>query len=107
MSVKDTIVKDNLYVKSLLDFKDLHFAGVAVLLATFIIVFVDGIVWTLEPLYTTLDIGAETVGLILSMFVLPFILFEVPAGMIADKFGKIRVFITGLVIAGVFLITFG
>jgi len=41
------------------------------------------------------------------MFVLPFILFEVPAGMIADCFGKIRVFIAGLSVAGVFLIAFG
>jgi len=107
VSVKDVIQKDRLYFKSLLDYKSLHYAGAAILLATFIIVFVDGVVWTLVPLYTTLGLDAGTVGLILSMFVLPFILFEVPAGVVADRLGKIRVFVFGLLVAGVFLVVFG
>ena len=107
VSVKDTIIKDRVFLKSLLDYKDLQYAGVAILLATFITVFIDGIIWAFEPLYTTLGIGTAMVGLILSMFVVPYILFEVPAGFIADKFGKIKVFIAGLIIAGVFLVIFG
>jgi len=107
VNIKEAITKDRVFIKSLLDYKDLHYAGVAILMSTFIIVFVDGIAWTFEPLYTTLGLSTETVGLILAMFVVPFILFEIPAGIIADKFGKIRVFIAGLVFAGIFLIIFG
>ncbi len=70
-------------------------------------VFIDGIVWAFEPLYTTLGVSTAMVGLILSMFVVPYILFEVPAGFIADKMGKIKVFVVGLIIAGVFLVVFG
>jgi DHA1 family multidrug resistance protein-like MFS transporter len=107
VSIKDTILKDRLFLKSLLDYKDLQYAGMAILLATFITVSIDGVIWAFEPLYTTLGIDTATVGLILSMFVIPFILFEVPAGIIADKFGKIKVFIGGLIVAGVFLVVFG
>jgi DHA1 family multidrug resistance protein-like MFS transporter len=107
VSIKDTIVKDRLFLKSLLDYKDLRYAGMAILFATFITVSIDGVIWAFAPLYSTLGIDTATVGLILSMFVIPFILFEVPAGVIADKFGKIKVFTIGLIIAGVFLLVFG
>ena len=107
VSIKDVITKDKVFLKSLLDYKSLHYAGVAIFLSTFIIVFIDGIVWTFGPLYTTLGVETWMVGLILSMFVLPFILFEVPAGIIADKFSKITLFVIGLLLAGVFLILFG
>jgi MFS family permease len=107
VSVKDVIQKDRLFFKSLLDFKTLHYAGIVVLLATFIIVFVDGVVWTWVPLYVTLGFGVEFVGVLLMLFVLPFILFEVPAGVLADRLGKVRVFVCGLLVAGVFLFVFG
>jgi DHA1 family multidrug resistance protein-like MFS transporter len=107
VSVKDVIQKDRLYFKSLLDYKTLHYAGVAILISTFILVFVDGIVWTFEPLYTTMGVDTGTVGVILMMFVLPYIIFETPAGMLADRLGKIPVFVMGLIVAGVFLIAFG
>jgi MFS family permease len=106
-SVKKLIKKDRLISRELIDFQGLGVGGLVVLFSTFIIVFIDGVVWTFEPLYTTLGIDTATVGLILSMFVLPFIFFEVPAGILADRFGKIRIFILGLVVAGIFLIVFG
>jgi MFS family permease len=107
VSIKKLVTKDRLVVREFLEFEELGVAGVAILVSTFIIVFIDGLVWTLEPLYTTLGMSTSMVGLILSMFVLPFILFEFPAGWIADRFGKVRVFIAGLVAAGTFLILFG
>jgi MFS family permease len=98
---------DRLFLKSLRDYRSLHYSGVAVLISTFVIVLVDGIVWTIGPLYTTYDIKPMTVGLILNMFIVPFILFEAPAGWVADRLGKIQMFIVGLSIAGIFLVLFG
>jgi MFS family permease len=58
-------------------------------------------------LYYKLDIDSRVVGLILAIFMLPLILFALPAGYLADKYGKIRMIIPGLLIIGVFFITFG
>jgi MFS family permease len=107
ISIKDAIQRDKIYSKSLLDYKHLSHAGVAVFISTFLIVFVDGLIWSFEPLYTTYGIDTATVGIIMSMFFLPFILFSVPAGYIADKIGRTKVFTSGLLCAAVFLISFG
>ncbi|MFH1054762.1 MAG: MFS transporter [Candidatus Altiarchaeota archaeon] len=106
-SLKDAIHEDKVYLRSLTDFRDLHYSGAAILFTTFITVFIDGVIWTLEPLYTTLGLDVETVGIILVMFVIPFVLFEVPAGMAADRIGKVKMFILGMAVAGAFLIIFG
>jgi len=106
-SFRAAVEKDRLYIKSLMEYRQLHYPGFAVLVATFTVVFVDGLVWTLEPLYTTEGIDSETVGLILAMFILPFVLFEVPAGVLADRVGKTGQLISGLLVAGMSLIVFG
>jgi DHA1 family multidrug resistance protein-like MFS transporter len=98
---------DRLYLKGLRDFSRLHKAGWGVLAATFIIVFIDGIVWAIEPLYMSEGISAAAVGIIMSMFVLPFILFEIPAGLLADRIGKATVLNAGLLTAGLSLMAFG
>jgi len=41
------------------------------------------------------------------MFVIPFIFFQIPAGFLADKIGKIKILVLGLLLAGSFLILFG
>ena len=106
-SVKDLIRKDKLVLRELVEFKDLKSGGAMILLITFVIVVADGLIWTMGPLYTTLGLDTEMVGIILSMFVLPFILFDIPFGMLADKIGKTKTMFTGLLIAGAFLIYFG
>ncbi|MBN2251382.1 MAG: MFS transporter [Candidatus Altiarchaeota archaeon] len=107
VSVKELLQKDKLVLRELVDFKSLHFAGFIVFLVTFVLTFTDGWIWTLEPLYTTLGIDSVTVGLILSMFVLPFIIFEAPAGYLADRHGKQKMLTAGLILSGVFFIIFG
>jgi DHA1 family quinolone resistance protein-like MFS transporter len=105
-SVKDLIQKDKLILRELLEFKELKAGGVIILLITFVLVVADGLIWTMEPLYTTLGLDAELVGIMLSMFVIPYILFDAPAGYLADKIGKTKTMFLGLLIAGIFLVTF-
>jgi len=106
-SIKDLIKKDKLIFRELIEFKELRGPGAIILILTFILVTADGLIWTMEPLFATLGLDTATVGLILAMFVVPFILFDVPAGYLADKIGKTKVMFIGLIIAGIFLISFG
>jgi MFS family permease len=41
------------------------------------------------------------------MFILPYVIFDIPAGYLADRYGKTKILMLGLTIAGVFLIIFG
>lgn len=106
-SIKNTIREDRVVLNGLAEFKALKAQGAMVLAATFTVVFADGVVWAIEPLYTKLGYDTTTVGLIMAMFVTPYILFEVPAGIIADRLGKTKMLILGLLTAGSSLILFG
>ena len=46
--------------------------------------------------------GSDTSGLLLSLSILPFIFFEIPVGIYADKFGVRKPIIFGFLIIGVF-----
>lgn len=120
MAVKDLIKKDKVILKEILDYRELKTVGLMILFLTFILVAADGVIWMLEPLYYKLNVSpltvpllgyempaGATIGLILSMFVLPFILFEIPAGVIADRCGKWTTLLAGLLVAGLFFIVFG
>lgn len=55
------------------------------------------------PLYLTQTIGFswETVGIVLSIMLLPFVIFEYPAGYLADKYyGEKEMLVAGFVIMG-------
>lgn len=104
---KDLILKDRLVFRELLDFKEFKATGLIILTITFVIVVADGLIWTMEPLYKTLGLDYETLGIILSMFVIPYILFDIPAGILADKIGKTKIITIGLLLAGASLIVFG
>lgn len=97
----------HLFLSGLSDFRELRSTGLMILFLTFFLMVVDGLIWTMEPLYTTLGLEPEMAGIILSMFVLPYILFNVPAGVLADKLGKTKIMSFGLLVAGVSLIVFG
>jgi len=105
--VKSLIRKDKIFMKGLLEYTTLKSVGLVIFLLTLMFIITDGVIWTLEPLYYQQGINTETVGIILSMFVIPFIFFQLPAGFVADKFGKIKILVIGLLLAGSFLILFG
>lgn len=90
------------------DYLKLKRLGLVVLWLTILFTTYEGLVWTLEPLFNKYyQLNSFTTGLILSMFVLPFILFNIPAGILADRYGKMRVLIPSLTAAGLFMIVFG
>jgi len=107
IAVKNLIEKDKIILREILDFKQLKTAGLAILAITFVTITADGLIWTLEPLYANRGLDPSTVGLILSMFILPYVIFDIPAGYLADRYGKTKILMLGLTIAGVFLIIFG
>ncbi|VVB53681.1 Multidrug resistance protein MdtG [uncultured archaeon] len=107
IAVKNLIEKDKILLRSILDFKQLKSAGLLILVTTFVITSADGLIWALEPLYANRGVDSAAVGVILFMFVLPYILFNVPLGHFADKHGKKKLIVLGLFLSGVFLILFG
>lgn len=95
--------EDKIFIKEISDFKKLGFTGVAIIGMALLFGTFDGIVWTLEPLlYQELSLKSVQGGMILAGFVVPLILFEAPAGYLADKIGKRRVLAYGLLLAGFF-----
>jgi MFS family permease len=106
-ALKSIICTDKIYLEGISDFRTLQKAGFGILLTTFILVFIDGTIWAIEPLITKLGINPATAGIIMAMFIIPFILFEAPAGYLADRVGKKTLFFSGLIIAGLSLILFG
>lgn len=106
--IKDLIKKDRLMIKGLLDYSKLGYAGLTLLFMTLIFSFYDGMVWMLEPLYyAKLDSNPLYGGLLMASFMLPFVLFSVPGGWLADRIGRGRVLALGLLLAGSCSILFG
>jgi len=107
-AMKELFWKDKLFLKEIKEFKRLRGTGVMVLFVSFVFTFWVGLVWVFEPLYfISLGIAPLTGGLILAAFSIPFILFEFIAGYIADNFGKKKVLMIGLLVAGIFTMFFG
>jgi len=105
--VVDVVRKDKLVVKSLLDFKKLREVGVTVLALSFLFTFFDGLIWTLTPIYySQLNVSSLVGGLILTAFILPLVLLDYPAGVLADRHGRKKTLTLGLIIAGVSAILF-
>ena len=106
-SVKSVVLKDKLVIKELLNFGKLRGTGLVILFLTFIFTFFDGAVWLIQPLYYT-KFSANPLygGIIMAAFVIPLVLFEVPAGALADKIGRRNVLFVGLMTAGAFSILF-
>jgi len=106
-SIRDVIYVDGIYRAGVTDFRQLHGPGLAILLSIFTLVFIDGVIWTIGPLYTTTGMSLEDAGFILMMFQLPLLLFQIPAGKLADKYGKITIFVVGSLLATVSFAMFG
>jgi len=106
-SIKSVILKDKIIVKEIIDYKKLKNTGLVVLYLTFILTFYDGVVWLIQPLYyTTFSQNPLYGGLIMAAFVIPLVLFEIPAGFLADRFGRRRILFLGLLVAGASSILF-
>ncbi|VVB53680.1 Multidrug resistance protein MdtH [uncultured archaeon] len=99
--------KDGFYFRGFAEYGKLKSIGGVVFGLTFMLTFLDRAVWTFEPLYYNEGMNSYTVGLILSMFIIPYILFEIPGGFLADKYGKFKTLFLGLLVAGFSLILFG
>ncbi|MFH1835264.1 MAG: MFS transporter [Methanobacteriota archaeon] len=98
---------DGVFKKEISDFRALGFTGVAVVGLTLLLTVFDGIVWTLEPLlYRQFNLPTMAGGVILAAFVVPLIVFEAPAGYLADRVGKRKVLFIGLIVAGVSTVLF-
>jgi len=106
--IRELIKRDRIFMKELLDFRELGVTGLLVLYLTFILAFSELVIWTLEPLYfQSLLINPVYGGLILSSFVLPLVIFEIPAGILADRYGERRILALGFLISGISLTFFG
>jgi len=105
--ISSVLRDDQVFMKEIGEFRKLGFAGAAIVGLTVLFTLYDGIVWTLEPLlYQHLGIGSVYGGVILAAFVVPLIVFEAPAGYLADRFGKRRLLFAGLLMGGVFSVFF-
>ena len=105
--IKSLIRTDKIFMREIFEYTNLKSVGLVIFLLTLMFIIADGLIWAIEPLYYNLGIDTENVGILLSMFVIPFILFQIPAGFLADKIGKIKILLLGLLLAGSFLILFG
>jgi MFS family permease len=105
-SIIKVIFEDKMYITGFRNFSQLRGIGIAVLLSIFIFVFVDGVVWAIEPLLATTGFSVMIVGIILTAHQLGS-LAEIPAGVIADKFGKNKMLIIGILISALFFTLFG
>lgn len=108
LGLRDIIIRDKLFIRAFKDFKMLKEIGLLVILVTFLVSIVDGITWTFEPLYyEELSLNPLLGGAIMFLFTLPLVLFQIPAGYLADKHGKFKILVIGMLIAGLSLIAFG
>ncbi|MFH1125622.1 MAG: MFS transporter [Candidatus Altiarchaeota archaeon] len=108
MHVRKNLRLGRRLLKEVFDYNHLKSVGFTLLFATFLLTFYDGMVWMLEPVYGfKLNFHPLYVGLLLSAFTLPLILFQAPAGILADKYGRKKLMMVGLLTAGLFTVFFG
>ncbi|MBD3387822.1 MAG: MFS transporter [Candidatus Altiarchaeales archaeon] len=106
-AIREVLVEDKVFLKELVEYARLKSTGLSILVLTFTFTFYDGMVWTIQPLhYLSFTDSALEGGLILSSFVLPFILFDIPGGRLADRFGRRKILMFGLALGGVSSIAF-
>ncbi|MFC2162727.1 MFS transporter [Candidatus Altiarchaeota archaeon] len=106
--LKRVVFRDKLYLRQIRKFRKLGSTGYSILVLGFLLTVYDGIIWTLEPIfYQQFSGGLFWGALVMSAFIIPLILFEAPAGILADQLGKRRVLSVGLFISGAACMMFG
>lgn len=107
-SVRELIQKDKVFIKEIADFKKLRSRGLLSLYLAFVVNFCGMLVLVFEPIYLqSISTNPLLGGLVLSSFLMSFAVSNIPAGILADKYGKYLSTLIGLTIAGIFLILFG
>jgi len=106
--IKNMLRTDKVFRRGIRQYRELKNLGMLVLVLTILFTITDGVVWTLEPLYYQyLKLSSSMGSLILAMFILPLIVLGLPAGRLADKYGKLKALVFGVVLSGISLILFG
>jgi MFS family permease len=96
------------FAVSVMEYLKLGCVGVLVFWLTVLFTSYEGLVWAFEPLFSRYyDMSPLAAGVILSLFTVPFILFSIPAGVLADRYGKMRTLVPGLLLTGLFVMSFG
>jgi len=89
------------------DYVEMGRVGVVILWSTALFTACEGMVWALEPLLIRHHgMDSFEAGATLSMFIIPFIIFNIPAGAVADRVGGLNVLAPALFAAGASLILF-
>ncbi|MCD6522137.1 MAG: MFS transporter [Candidatus Diapherotrites archaeon] len=96
----EVIKEDKLFIEGLTAFRKLGSTGRTLLLFSCIIALWDSIVWVSEPLYySVMHFDPSFGGLLLMVFVVPYVIFSSIGGIIADRCGKKKTATLGLIIA--------
>jgi MFS family permease len=99
------IRKDKIFIADLKEYKKLGKAGVIIIYFSMLFAVWEGFIWGFVPLFservfTTMIYG----GMMLTAFALPYVLFQLPSGFLADRYGKRRFMSLGFFVAGLFSI---
>jgi len=103
------IVRNHHFIKEeMRNFRIFGFEGILLLYLAFLLMMINYMVFILEPLMYTIpgiDLNIKTGGILLAVFSLPAILLSIPFGKVADRIGKRKILITGIMIeaAGLYL----
>jgi MFS family permease len=102
------VIEDKLFVSAIKEFKKLRTIGLVIVFLSFFLTLMDGIMWSFEPLYyEELGFDPTTGGLIIFAYLAPLVFCQIPAGYIADRYGKIKPMLVGLALGGASLVLFG
>ena len=106
------IKKHHFFREEMENFKIFGFEGIVLLYLAFLLMMIEYMIFVLEPLMYTIpgiDLTLKTGGLLLGAFSLPAIVLSIPFGRLADRIGKRKILITGILIeaAGLYLFSQG
>ena len=97
-----TLIRDHHFFREEIDnFRAFGFEGIVLLYLAFLLMMLQYMIFMLEPLMYTVpgvELTIRTGGILLAVFSVPAVLFSVPFGRMADKVGKRKVFVAGIVL---------
>lgn len=101
------VTHKGLLLPAIRDFKALKSVGLMVLYVSFILTLIDGVIWGFEPLMDE-ESGSSAVflGILMLALTASLVPFQPLGGWLADRFGKMKVLLSGLFIGGIFLMVF-
>lgn len=100
------VAKQGLFLPAIREFGALKKMGLMVIYVSLILTIIDSIIWTYEPLIGEKGLSADFIGSLLFVFTFSLVIFQIAGGFIAEKLGKMKVLMIGLILAGVFMALF-